>query len=276
MFHMLTGSDPQDNPLLIFDFTKNPKPRDLNPNITSDMERILMRSVAHKPEDRQPSAVELKRALEEHFDRVSPRRGGGLFESLAEPVFPQFPQPETPPVPPATVSDQSRELPPVYEPGFGWVFCGQCGQKIASDDVYCPHCGSRQPVAAAVAGIGYTPPVAGARITAQLVVVSTTDMVKPFKLEKENVLIGRTDPHTGIFPEVDLTLYDPETKVSRRHARIYRQGDQFFIEDLASVNGTIINSVQGGSVRLSPKSPRVLSAGDILKLGETTLKFMTE
>jgi len=33
MFHMLTGSDPQDNPLLIFDFAKNPTPRRINPAI---------------------------------------------------------------------------------------------------------------------------------------------------------------------------------------------------------------------------------------------------
>jgi tRNA A-37 threonylcarbamoyl transferase component Bud32 len=31
MFHLLTGSDPQDNPLLIFDFNKNPRPRQLAP-----------------------------------------------------------------------------------------------------------------------------------------------------------------------------------------------------------------------------------------------------
>jgi len=99
-------------------------------------------------------------------------------------------------------------------------------------------------------------------------------MVKPFMIDKESVLIGRTDPHTGIFPEIDLTMYDPETKVSRRHARIYRQGEQFLIEDLGSVNGTIINSISGGSIRLNTKSPRVLSAGDEVKLGGTTLKFM--
>ena len=99
-------------------------------------------------------------------------------------------------------------------------------------------------------------------------------MVKPFPIEKDAVLLGRTDPHTGIFPEIDLTMFDPETKVSRRHARIYRQGEQFLVEDLGSVNGTIVNSVNGGSIRLNTKSPRVLSAGDELKLGGTLLRFM--
>lgn len=261
MFHMLTGSDPQDNPLLIFDFTKNPRPRDINPAITAEMERILIKTVSHKPEDRPPSALELMRMLEEHAARLG---AGGAPARSSSPVDRMAIGP------PPTISDRSREL-PAPEPGFGWVFCGNCGQKIASDDVYCPHCGSRQPVAAAVAGVGL-----GGRITAQLVVVGTNDVVKPFKLDKDSVLIGRTDPHTGIFPEIDLTMYDPETKVSRRHARIYRQGDSFFIEDLASVNGTIINSIQGGPTRLNPKSPRVLATGDMLKLGETTLKFMIE
>ena len=45
LFHLLTGSDPQDNPLLIFDFQKNPRPRQIAPSISSEMEQILMRSV---------------------------------------------------------------------------------------------------------------------------------------------------------------------------------------------------------------------------------------
>ena len=34
IFHLLTGSDPQDNPLLIFDFAKNPRPRQITPAIS--------------------------------------------------------------------------------------------------------------------------------------------------------------------------------------------------------------------------------------------------
>ncbi len=52
MFHLLTGADPQDNPLLIFDFSKNPRPRQIAPSISSEMEQILMRTVEYKPEDR--------------------------------------------------------------------------------------------------------------------------------------------------------------------------------------------------------------------------------
>jgi serine/threonine protein kinase len=285
IFHMMTGSDPQDNPLLIFDFSKNPRPTQINPSISPEMERILMKTVAHKPEDRYLNALELMRALEEHSARLESR-------PKAEPARPSSPyaRPSSPGERGLVLaqniekSHDSRANQPAIQPtpsgpttggtGTDWVFCGHCGEKIGAEDVYCAHCGSRQPSpgGAASMSLGATPPAA-ARITAQLYVVGTNDMVKPFTIDKESVLIGRTDPHTGIFPEIDLTMYDPETKVSRRHARIYRQGEQFLIEDLGSVNGTIINSVSGGSVRLNTKSPRVLSAGDEVKLGGTTLKF---
>lgn len=225
VFHLLTGSDPQDNPLLIFDFSKNPRPSQLNPAITADMDAIITRTVAHRPEDRPSSALELMRMLEEHERRL-------VQPHSAEPLIP-------------SVID-------------GTIFCGNCGMRIAGDDVFCAHCGARQRHAAP------------GRPSARLQLAASSDAAAAFVLDKDSHLIGRTDPHTGIFPEVDLSPYDPETKVSRRHARIYRQGQQFLIEDLSSVNGTTIN----GAIRLPPKQPRVLNSGDDLKLGETMLKFM--
>jgi serine/threonine-protein kinase len=278
IFHMMTGSDPQDNPLLIFDFSKNPRPRQINPAISAEMERILIKAVAHKPEDRHASALELMRELETHRSRIDPRakgaRGSGIRPSLISTPPPSSqprsaPERVAPPPPPQSVA------PVPAAPPADWVYCGHCGEKIGGDDVYCAHCGSRQPSpTAAAASAGFSGKPVLSRITAQLMVVGTEDMVKPFMIDKESVLLGRTDPHTGIFPEIDLTMYDPETKVSRRHARIYRQGEQFLIEDLGSVNGTVVNSTSGGSVRLNQRSPRVLSTGDEVKVGSTTLKFL--
>jgi serine/threonine-protein kinase len=288
MFHMLTGSDPQDNPLLIFDFSKNPRPCQINPAITPEMEQILIKAVAHKPEDRHGSALDFMRALEDHYMHLEGRGAApGMRERSSRPSISSYPSaPVSAPVSaPEPVAPSSRPSLSSYPPAApsgqpasssgpapDWVFCGHCGEKIGADDVYCAHCGHRQPIAGG--GAPPQPAYTPGRITAQLIVIGTSDMVKPFTIDKESVLIGRTDPHTGIFPEIDLTMHDPETKVSRRHARIYRQGEQFLIEDLGSVNGTIINSVSGGSIRLNTKSPRVLAAGDELKVGSTTLKFM--
>ncbi len=262
MFHMLTGADPQDNPLLIFDFSKNPRPRQINPAISTDMEQILIRSVAHKPEERQTSAFEFGNILQDHSARLKDRGTGRASNSGRQIAPPYVPAPPLS-ISPRTSGDAgSQPIPTGSE-----VFCYICGEKIGADDVYCAHCGNRQPVSGA--GV---PPSTASRVRAQLMVMGGTEP-KPFPINKDSVLIGRTDPQTGIFPEIDLTMYDPETKVSRRHARIYREGEKYLVEDLGSVNGTVLNSPSGNSQRLNTRTPRVLTTGDELKVGSTILRF---
>jgi serine/threonine-protein kinase len=237
MFHLVTGADPQDNPLLIFDFTKNPRPRQINPAMSTEMERILMRAVEYKPENRFRSAAELRDTLAAHLEKLG--TGQVSYGLPANDLGGETVQVET-------------------------VYCGFCGGRIAADDIFCAHCGARQPI-----GMG-TGAVAVARGTAKLVVAGTTELDASFHLQKESNLLGRTDPQSNIFPEVDLSRFDPETKVSRRHARIWREGETFLVEDLGSINGTVIND----AIRLAPRQPRVLDSGDKLRLGETTLHFL--
>jgi eukaryotic-like serine/threonine-protein kinase len=239
MFHLLTGSDPQDNPLLIFDFAKNPRPRQIAPSISSEMEQILMRSVEYKPEDRFVTAGAMRDALASHLEKLM---SGQVSYGVSG----------------SQVGNETVQVQTVY--------CGFCGGRIAADDIYCAHCGAKQPMA----GAGSSATLRPARPTAKLVVAGTTELDASFVLQKDNNLIGRTDPHSNVFPEIDLSRFDPETKVSRRHARIWREGDTFLVEDLGSVNGTVIND----SIRLGPRQPRGLDSGDKLRLGETTLHFL--
>lgn len=239
MFHLLTGSDPQDNPLLIFDFAKNPRPRQIAPSISSEMEQILMRSVEYKPEDRFVSAGAMRDSLASHLEKLM---SGQVSYGI----------------PASQIGNETVQVQTVY--------CGFCGGRIAADDIFCAHCGARQPMA----GVGSSATLRPARPTAKLVVAGTTELDASFVLQKDNNLIGRTDPHSNVFPEIDLSRFDPETKVSRRHARIWREGDTFLVEDLGSVNGTVIND----SIRLGPRQPRGLDSGDKLRLGETTLHFL--
>lgn len=239
MFHLLTGSDPQDNPLLIFDFSKNPRPRQIAPSLSSEMEQILMKTVEYRPEDRFRTAGELRNELASHLEKL-----------LSGRVSYGMPGPQ--------VGSETVQVQTVY--------CGFCGGRIATDDVFCAHCGARQPLA----GVGSSALLHTSRPTAKLVVAGTTELDASFVLQKDSNLLGRTDPHSNIFPEIDLSRFDPETKVSRRHARIWLEGETFLVEDLGSVNGTVIND----SVRLAPRQPRVLDSGDKLRVGETTLHFL--
>jgi serine/threonine-protein kinase len=243
LFHLLTGSDPQDNPLLIFDFTKNPPPRQINPAISIEMERILMRAVEYKPEDRFRSAGEMRDALAVHLERL--RVGDVSYGTVGAAL---------------TAGDMLQ---------VEMVFCGFCGGRIAADDIYCAHCGAKQPLA----GISASAALQAARSTAKLVVAGTTELDASFLLQKDSNLVGRSDPHSNIFPEIDLSQFDPETKVSRRHARIWRKGETFLVEDLGSVNGTVVHGRDNDTIRLAPHQPRVLENGDQLRLGETMLHF---
>src|SRR5437016_8463830 len=239
LFHLLTGSDPQDNPLLIFDFTKNPRPRQINPQLSSEIEQLLVRAVEYKPEHRFQSGAEMRDAMATHLEKL--RTGQVSYGA------------------------------PAYQLGgetirVAMVFCGFCGGRIAADDIFCAHCGSRQPLASGDSSLSLPP----ARPTAKLVVSGTTELDASFLLQKDSNLVGRTDPMSNIFPEVDLSRFDPQTKVSRRHARIWREGEAFMVEDLGSVNGTVINDM----IRLEPRQPRALDSGDRIRMGETTLHFL--
>jgi ABC-type multidrug transport system ATPase subunit/pSer/pThr/pTyr-binding forkhead associated (FHA) protein len=85
------------------------------------------------------------------------------------------------------------------------------------------------------------------------IVNSQTPMPRTeFELTKPEVIIGRDESFA------DVTISIPE--VSRRHARLLREGDGYMVEDLGSSNGTFLNGQQiAGRTRLK--------SGDQIQLG---------
>ncbi|MFZ1699396.1 MAG: protein kinase [Pyrinomonadaceae bacterium] len=244
IFHLLTGADPQNNPLLIFDFQKNPRPRQINPQMSDQMERILMRCVEYNADSRFRSAEELRDTLASHLDNL---------ES-------------------GNVSFGVSEAPEAVSLSAQIVFCGFCGQRIVATDLFCAFCGAKQPIAQH--GV-HAEIYSRTAVTAKLIIDGTSELDTPvFTLEKNENLLGRRDPQSNIFPEVDLSKYDPQTKISRRHARIWREGGSFLVEDLGSSNGTILMGGLSDTIRLQPRQPHPLASGDRLRIGDTTLHFL--
>ena len=89
---------------------------------------------------------------------------------------------------------------------------------------------------------------------AELVVVGSKR--RPYPLAKDVLTIGRLD-------SCDIVLSD--VGVSRKHAEVRREGDEWVVVDLNSTNGTIVN---GTTVRRHR-----LAQGDRIEVGETTIEF---
>ena len=145
------------------------------------------------------------------------------------------------------------------------VTCVECNAENFDGALYCENCG------ADLEGIltADNPvkedfvPVGGSSL--KLILEDTGEELS-FP-EKEEILVGREDPVEAVFPDIDTTPYNGEEDgVSRKHARIFQQGDAYYIEDLNSVNSTFLNKT-----KLEPRTPSPLIDGDELMLGR--LKF---
>ena len=82
---------------------------------------------------------------------------------------------------------------------------------------------------------------------------------KVFSLAECPVLIGRETT-------AGLTVADPS--VSRRHSQIDKEGEEFVIADLDSLNGTFINDV--------PVKRRALRHGDRVRIGDSQFLFLVD
>jgi hypothetical protein len=195
-----------------------------------------------------------------------------------------------------------------YENMDGLDYCDGCGAKLAPADASAPPAGAAAPEAPpaaaeaekpAEAPAAEVPPAAESKpseaptgeikpaeaapaqapapaaaavaaFKARLKIVRGSERKnQEFPLEDGNNLVGRWDPETGAFPEVDLDADDPEAKISRKHALIRIADGKITVEDIGSLNGTYVNR---GS-RLQPGSPVELKTGDEIIVGKTFLKL---
>ncbi len=117
-----------------------------------------------------------------------------------------------------------------------------------------------------VAPVAPAAPVSSAKPRAwKLACVEGFRLGKEYLLYKEDMLIGRTDAESDIFPELEMTDQD-DGFVSRRHARIYTAGEQVAIEDLGGENGTLVDG------RPIPAFKRIpLREGQVIRLGKVGL-----
>lgn len=112
------------------------------------------------------------------------------------------------------------------------------------------------PHQAAAVGLSAPPPMNMGR----LVVLKSTAIEEntEYELDSSGISIGRGGPNN-----VQL---DGDEFASAKHARVEPRRDGVWIEDVGSTNGTFVNGV-----RLT--RPRKLAVGDLVRVGETDLRF---
>ena len=103
------------------------------------------------------------------------------------------------------------------------------------------------------------PPKPGKRRSAptHAIVTEGSNVGERADLAQAPILIGRG---------TDAAIRLDDDYVSTRHARIAASGDQWFVEDLGSTNGTYV-----GSVRIS--QPTTITVGTRVRVGKTIIEL---
>ena len=161
--------------------------------------------------------------------------------------------------------------------------CTSCGWDNSDGSMYCEGCGcaidatsaslkrnpteQRTPRQRKMTSEMEAPPVSASAVRLRIVRGGSKGRI--FPLEQGSNLLGRWDPDTGSFPEVDLEAEDLEAKISRKHAVIECKGTRAVLRDIGSLNGTFVNR----GARLEEGQEVALKSGDEVIIGKTFLRF---
>ena len=102
---------------------------------------------------------------------------------------------------------------------------------------FCPNCGATPRTERALFCGKCRAPIH----TVMLKVLSKNAPPTMLYLQKEQAFLGRTDPDTGIFPDIDLSRFDTGRYVSRKHALIKRDGTKFYLTAQPTLNTTRVD-----------------------------------
>ena len=191
----------------------------------------------------------------------SPLEPGARFcENCGTPVAAAASAPAAPP-PAASVSTPVAPVAPTVNPAPESVSTPVAPVEVVGAPVEAPAVPAPSMAPAAPAAPSGGPP--RLELSASGAIVTLPD--------KDDILIGREDPMSEppIFPDIDLTPYGGEEGgVSRRHARIFRQNGQYFVEDLHATNYTKLDGA-----KLTPRTPLPLYNGARIDFGKVTVFF---
>lgn len=268
MYHLLANMPP--SPAFL---PSEPQPLDaLNSALSAETVRIVSKAMARKREDRYQSATKMKEVLLACLPGYEPPLQAQTQVSV--PASPPTVVTETVPgsasgAAAAQVSSQTIpriQVGPVPSPITRTRSQPAVRRRVRRLKV-CPHCQHRNELAVrfcvkcGYAFVGIRPAV--------LRVIRPVRAPWEMPVHRSPLLLGRARKEEGYRPDFDMSYYDPEGYVSRRHAQIIKARNGYFVADLDSSNGTYVNGQP-----LTPHRPRLLRNGDQIAIGEVVLQFL--
>ncbi len=261
MYHLLANMPP--SPAFL---PAEPTPlNELNAAVSPRVVEVVSKAMSRDRTKRYPSAAAMKQALLDCLpNHVT---SGQVKESVTAAALhaspsaaSQLSQSNDRTTPPAISSSSLRHstpsqptTPPVRQVVRRVRICPHCQHKNAIEARFCVKCG--------YAFVGLRPAV--------LRVIAPVRAAWEMPVKANPLMLGRADPSTGYRPDFDMTFYDPEGYVSRRHAHIVKAQNGYFIKDLGSSNGTYVNGQP-----LTPDTWHKLNNGDKIEIGEVGILFL--
>ena len=137
------------------------------------------------------------------------------------------------------------------------VVCFRCGAANQSDRLFCTSCGyelsDRKSASDRVAAPNGRP------ILARLTFQNGSLAGRAYLFHQDVTTIGRTNGN-------DLIISG--RTVSRRHARFWFDTNRWYIADMQSANGTLVNNL-----RIQPNQAVLLNDGDVINFGDEIVTF---
>ena len=137
------------------------------------------------------------------------------------------------------------------------ITCFRCGAPNPISRLYCTTCGDDLSNKRASYDRWKGPD--GRPILARLSIQNGIMGGRSYRFHQDTTTIGRTNGN-------DLVISGPT--VSRHHARLWFDQGRWYLEDLGSVNGTLVNNM-----RVYQRQPVVLNDGDVINFGDEVVVF---
>ena len=252
-FHCLTGRVPftADSPLTItVKHMNEPLPIDMLTveGVPQPIIQVVQKMTAKQPHERYQSAEALIDALTSALAASNLALGRRGFSSIG-PADANKGAPSNPPYSGPLNNPQQAAMQPVVT-----LTCFRCGAPNPSTRLYCTTCGDDLSNKRASQDKHM---VNGRTVLARLTMQSGPMKGRSYRFHQDVTTIGRTNGN-------DLVISG--RTVSRRHARLWFAEGHWYLEDIGSANGTLVNSTR-------IYQTVTLNDGDVVNFGDEIVVF---